>query len=55
VQALPDDDPAAAAVTRTRLLQSVVDEQALLLGTHFAAPTAGTVIADDDRLMWVAM
>ncbi|WP_166905486.1 MBL fold metallo-hydrolase [Mycobacterium sp. DL440] len=55
VQALPDDDPAAAAVTRTRLLQSVAEEQAVLFGTHFAAPTAGTVIADDDRLMWVAM
>lgn len=55
VQALPDDDPDAAAVTRARLLQSVADEQALLLGTHFAAPTAGTVVADDDQLMWVAM
>lgn len=55
VQALPDDDPGAAAVTRVRLLQSVADEQALLLGTHFAAPTAGTVVADDDQLIWVAM
>lgn len=55
VQALPDDDPDAAAVTRARLLQSVADEQALLLGTHFAAPTAGTVVADDGQLMWVAM
>ena len=55
VQALPDDDPDAAAVTRARLLQSVAAEQALLLGTHFAAPTAGTVVADDDQLMWVAM
>ncbi|MEW2483091.1 MBL fold metallo-hydrolase [Mycobacterium sp. NPDC049093] len=55
VQALPDDDPDAAAVTRARLLQSVAGEQALLLGTHFAAPTAGTVVADDDQLMWVAM
>ena len=55
VQALPDDDPDAAAVTRARLLQSVAAEQALLLGTHFAAPTAGTVVADDGQLMWVAM
>ncbi len=55
VQALPDDDPAAAAVTRARLLQDVADEQALLFGTHFAAPTAGTVVADDDRLMWVPL
>lgn len=55
VQALPDDDPDAAAETRARLLQSVAAEQALLLGTHFAAPTAGTVVADDDQLMWVAM
>lgn len=54
VHALPDDDPAGAAVTRARLLQGIVDEQALLFGTHFAAPTAGTVVADDDRLIWVS-
>ncbi|CRZ13430.1 MBL fold metallo-hydrolase [Mycolicibacterium neworleansense] len=54
-QALPDDDPAAAAVTRNRLLRSLVDEHALLFGTHFAAPAAGTVISDDDRMMWVPM
>ncbi|WP_210687081.1 MBL fold metallo-hydrolase [Mycolicibacterium sp. GESEQ-9] len=53
VQALPDEDPVTAARTRARLLQSAADEQALLLGTHFAAPTAGTVVSDDDRLMWV--
>lgn len=55
VQALPDDDPAAAAVTRARLLQDVADEQALLFGTHFAAPTAGSVVADDAALMWVPL
>ena len=53
VQALPDDDPAAAAVTRRNLLQRVVDEQAVLFGTHFADPAAGTVVADGDRLSWV--
>ncbi|MGV0806701.1 MBL fold metallo-hydrolase [Mycolicibacterium setense] len=55
VQALPDEDPAVAAATRDRLLQQVVDEQAILFGTHFAIPTAGTVISDDGRLMWVSM
>ena len=55
VQALPDEDVAGAAATRDALLQRVVDEQAILFGTHFAAPTAGKVIADDDRLMWVPM
>lgn len=55
VQALPDEDPAMAAATRDRLLRHVVDEQAILFGTHFATPTAGTVISDDGRLMWVSM
>ena len=55
VQALPDEDVTGAAATRDALLQRVVDEQAILFGTHFAAPTAGKVIADDDRLMWVPM
>ncbi|MGV0815142.1 MBL fold metallo-hydrolase [Mycolicibacterium boenickei] len=53
IQALPDEDPAAAAQTRERLLQRVVDEQAILFGTHFAAPAAGTVVSDDDALLWV--
>lgn len=55
VQALPDGDPAAAADTRARLLWDIADEQALLFGTHFAAPAAGTVVADDDALMWVPL
>lgn len=55
VQALPDEDPAAAATTRDALLRRVVDEQAILFGTHFAAPSAGKVIADDGRLLWVSM
>lgn len=55
VQPLPDEDPAAAAETRARLLRSVAEEQALLLGTHFAAPAAGTVVTDGDRLMWVPL
>ncbi|MDH6194650.1 glyoxylase-like metal-dependent hydrolase (beta-lactamase superfamily II) [Mycobacterium frederiksbergense] len=53
VQGLPDEDPAAAAATRARLLQRVVDEQAILFGTHFAAPTAGTVRSDNGTLRWV--
>jgi glyoxylase-like metal-dependent hydrolase (beta-lactamase superfamily II) len=55
VQGFPDEDPGAAAATRGRLLQRVVDEQAILLGTHFAAPTAGKVISDDNGLIWAPM
>lgn len=55
VQALPDDDPAVAAATRAQLLQSIVEEQAVLFGTHFAAPSAGTVVADDGARLWVSI
>ncbi|WP_066898390.1 MBL fold metallo-hydrolase [Mycolicibacterium houstonense] len=52
-QALPDEDPAAAAATRERLLRRVVDERAVLFGTHFAAPAAGAVISDGGARTWV--
>ncbi|WP_339154474.1 MBL fold metallo-hydrolase [Streptomyces sp. F41] len=38
-----DLDPALAARTRHRLLDSLADTPALLLGTHFPPPTAGSV------------
>jgi glyoxylase-like metal-dependent hydrolase (beta-lactamase superfamily II) len=41
-----DTDAAASAVTRRRLLEDVADQPILVIGTHFAAPTAGHVKRD---------
>ncbi len=41
-----DSDPTQSALTRERLLQSVADQRVLVIGTHFAAPTAGHVTRD---------
>jgi glyoxylase-like metal-dependent hydrolase (beta-lactamase superfamily II) len=43
-----DDDPAAAVATRRRFLAARADDGALVIGTHFAGPTAGRVVADGD-------
>lgn len=41
-----DSDPKAAAVTRARMFAEWADEQLLVIGTHYAAPTAGHVKRD---------
>ena len=41
-----DWDPAAAQATRQRMFGSLVAESTLVIGTHFAAPTAGHVVQD---------
>ncbi|HUZ13156.1 MAG TPA: MBL fold metallo-hydrolase [Caulobacteraceae bacterium] len=41
-----DSDPAAAAATRARLFGEWADEPILVIGTHYAAPTAGHVRRD---------
>jgi glyoxylase-like metal-dependent hydrolase (beta-lactamase superfamily II) len=41
-----DSDPAAAAVTRGRLFAEWADEPVLVIGTHYAGPTAGYVKRD---------
>jgi glyoxylase-like metal-dependent hydrolase (beta-lactamase superfamily II) len=41
-----DDDQAEALATRVRFLREQADRDVLVLGTHFAAPTAGRVVAD---------
>jgi glyoxylase-like metal-dependent hydrolase (beta-lactamase superfamily II) len=41
-----DSDPAAAAVTRARLFAEWADEPVLVIGTHYATPTAGRVRRD---------
>jgi glyoxylase-like metal-dependent hydrolase (beta-lactamase superfamily II) len=43
---LGDDDPQAAALTRWRLFAEWADQRTLVIGTHFADPTAGHVVRD---------
>jgi len=43
-----DTDQEASRVTRKALLESVADQPVLVIGTHFAAPTAGHVKRDGD-------
>ncbi|MFF9623923.1 MBL fold metallo-hydrolase [Streptomyces griseosporeus] len=43
-----DIDPRLAETTRRSLLASLAGTDTLLLGTHFAPPTAGRVVADGD-------
>jgi len=41
-----DHDKAAGVLTRSRLIAEWADKPILVIGTHFAAPTAGYVISD---------
>lgn len=41
-----DDDPKVAVLTRWRLFAEWADQPILVIGTHFAAPTAGRVVRD---------
>jgi glyoxylase-like metal-dependent hydrolase (beta-lactamase superfamily II) len=41
-----DDDPVAAEATRRRIFRALAGEPVLVIGTHFAGPTAGYVLAD---------
>ena len=43
-----DADPQAAAVLRRRMFADLADQPVLVIGTHFAAPTAGRVKRDGD-------
>jgi glyoxylase-like metal-dependent hydrolase (beta-lactamase superfamily II) len=43
---LGDDDPNAAALTRSRLFAEWADQTILVIGTHFPAPTAGRVVRE---------
>jgi glyoxylase-like metal-dependent hydrolase (beta-lactamase superfamily II) len=43
---LGDHDKTAAALTRSRLFAEWADQTILVIGTHFAAPTAGHVVRD---------
>jgi glyoxylase-like metal-dependent hydrolase (beta-lactamase superfamily II) len=43
-----DYDPEAAKATRSRMFGSLARAGTLVIGTHFAAPTAGHVVADGE-------
>ena len=43
---LGDNDPKGAALTRSRLFAEWADQPILVIGSHFAAPTAGHVFRD---------
>lgn len=44
----PDSDPAAAIATRHRMYEDLADQPVLVIGTHFATPTAGYLKRDGD-------
>ncbi len=52
IGARPDADPSAARASRLDLLRRVADERALLLGSHFAAPSGGYINSTGERLAW---
>jgi glyoxylase-like metal-dependent hydrolase (beta-lactamase superfamily II) len=43
-----DEDPAQSVATRNAVLDEVGGSDILVIGTHFAAPTAGLVVRDGD-------
>ena len=43
-----DYDPAAAEATRHRIFGELSGEPVLMIGTHFASPTAGHVVRDGE-------
>lgn len=43
---LVDVDPKVAVLTRSRLFAEWADQRILVIGTHFAAPTAGYIVRD---------
>ena len=47
-----DNDLKAAALTRSRLFAEWADQTILVIGTHFAAPTAGHVLRDGAAFRW---
>lgn len=55
ITAVPDADPAAARASREMLLRRVADERALLLGSHFTAPSGGFVDRGEDGMSWQPM
>jgi hypothetical protein len=50
---LGDNDPKAATLTRSRLFAEWAGQPILVIGTHFAAPTAGHVVRDGAAFRFV--
>jgi glyoxylase-like metal-dependent hydrolase (beta-lactamase superfamily II) len=50
---LADVDPEAAVQTRSRLFAEWADRPTLVIGTHFAAPTAGRIVRDGAAFRFV--
>lgn len=53
--AVSDHDPERAVATRQRMLRALANTDVLLIGTHFAAPTAGYVKESDGTWSWHAV
>jgi glyoxylase-like metal-dependent hydrolase (beta-lactamase superfamily II) len=49
-----DSDPKAAATTRARMFAEWADKPILVIGTHYAAPTAGHIRRDGDSFRFEA-
>jgi glyoxylase-like metal-dependent hydrolase (beta-lactamase superfamily II) len=49
-----DEDPVEAIRTRRKLLADLADTDTLLLGTHFASPTAGRIVSSGDTWRFVS-
>jgi len=50
-----DCDPAAAEATRRRIFGELAGEPVLVIGTHFAGPTAGRVVRDGETFKLVVV
>ena len=50
-----DADPEEAVTSRRRLLETVAEVQATVLGTHFLMPSVGRVREDGDGFVWDAL
>jgi hypothetical protein len=51
----PDTDPAQSEATRRRLFDQLVDDDVLVIGTHFAPPCSGRVVRDGNGWRFVAV
>jgi len=48
-----DTDEPAAAACRKSVLEDIADSTVLVIGTHFASPTAGTIVTSGDSYAFV--
>src|SRR4029453_10137491 len=48
-----DDDPERARRTRREMFAQLAETDALVIGTHFASPTAGRIVRDGESFRFV--